>query len=498
MTAPKKRRNSRSKKRKTDDPGWELGPIPDDIFGAATDPPPKHSDEAPPLTITQRFRAVVGNPDIYAVAAAAFPEQTGPRVGCPPKFPPYVYLIFDSCISIFESARSAAAHLAEDLWWSILRDSVRTILGDEHADSLRENGPTRGNWNYFFKTRMKPELAALREASRDAWIAQALEQGLLDMEEGTWIRPACGQVIHGDATVAAPASRQTELESVDKRTGEKRRHKIDPDASYTVEGGGNRVYGNKYLSMAIRGANLPHSRVILDMETLRHKSKEADPDHEAEGVATVRMLKYIASKVKARIAYTHDIAIRGVHRAQLIAQGIVVFTPQAEGLEPQPLQVHTCESCDHELYAAGSRVCEKKLSVDGKKIIYNPLPVSAFLPRKGKTYRFYHQVEIPCGNGPTHTVNIRVDETSEDREIDPKTGRQRLNRTEHLRIVPPPTPAGRRLKGFRQDSEAQHSTWDLSYRHKCIPAYGADGGLAIYIGYAWLNNSVARIHGRAT
>lgn len=92
----------------------------------------------------------------------------------------------------------------------------------------------------------------------------------------------------------------------------------------------------------------------------------------------------------------------------------------------------------------------------------------------------------------THQLRIRVDETDEDRQVDPKTKKQRFNRTEHLRQVPPSTPAGRRLKGFRQDSESLHSRFDHAYPHERVPAYGARGALLIYLGYAWLNNSITR------
>ncbi|MGW2740973.1 hypothetical protein [Streptomyces sp. NPDC001450] len=105
--------------------------------------------------------------------------------------------------------------------------------------------------------------------------------------------------------------------------------------------------------------------------------------------------------------------------------------------------------------------------------------------------RFYHRIAINCP-AKTHTLRIRCDETDEDRQIDPKTKKQHFNRTEHLRQVPPDTPAGRRLKGFRQDSESIHSRFDQSYPHKRVPAYGARGALLIYLGYAWLNNSITR------
>lgn len=55
-----------------------------------------------------------------------------------------------------------------------------------------------------------------------------------------------------------------------------------------------------------------------------------------------------------------------------------------------------------------------------------------------------------------HTIRIRVDETVDGRRVDPSTRQRRFNRTEHLRQVPADTPAGRRPKGFRQDSESTH------------------------------------------
>ncbi|MFI2737092.1 hypothetical protein [Streptomyces sp. NPDC018711] len=128
---------------------------------------------------------------------------------------------------------------------------------------------------------------------------------------------------------------------------------------------------------------------------------------------------------------------------------------------------------------------------DDGKTHYTPLPVEELECREGKNTRFYHRITVSCSK-KTHTFRIRVDETDEDRQIDPKTGRQRFNRTEHLRQLPPGTPAARRLKGFRQDSESIHSRFDQAYPHERVPAYGARAALPIYIGYAWMNNSITR------
>jgi len=494
MTAPK----SRPRARKTvvaktpEQRGWELGPIPDDIFGSADDPPEPKSRRAPHLNIPARLRAVTHNPDIYRAAAAVFIKPEGPTPGRPQKYQPHIYLIYDCAISIFGTATATESNLAAPEFWNIVREGIRSVLGDEEADALLDRGPTRGNWSYFFAKYLKPNLAALRETSRDLWLQQALESGLLEMDEGTWIRPACGQTVHGDATVAHPASGQTERQTPDRLTGRMKNRRVDPDATYATEGGGNVVYGNKYLSLAVRAADTPHSRVVLDLETLRFKKESEDPDKESEGNAVVAGMLRIRKHISGLLAFTYDKALHGVHRAPLIAAGITVYTPQVENLQPQPLQTVTHEHCCHELYAAAGRVCERLVPADGSRIIYNPLPATAFHPRPGGRYRFYHQIKVPCRYGP-HFVLIRVDETAQDRQI-MSNGRKRFNRTHHLRMVYPGTPAGARLAGFRQDSESKHSTWDQSYRHKHVPAYGADGGLALYFGYAWLSNSIARAY----
>ncbi|NUW02375.1 hypothetical protein G6W50_22080 [Streptomyces sp. CAI 127] len=305
------------------------------------------------------------------------------------------------------------------------------------------------------------------------------------------VRPERQQVLHGDATVARPPSGHSEHETHDKRTGEIRRHRVDEDAGICVEGGGKQVYGNKFLSTAVRLAATPHSRVILALESIRHKSPTEDPHRESEGVALVAMVKRILKRARGTKAVTYDVALRGKHRAPLIAEGLVVFTSQHDGLTPQSLTRYKKGTCSHDLYVAEGRVCERRL-VDDSKTLYTPLPVEELECRGGKnSTRFYHRITIPCP-AETHQLRVRVDETGEDRQVDPKTKKQRFNRTEHLRQVPPDTPAGRRLKGFRQDSESIHSRFDQAYPHERVPAYGAKGALLIYLGYAWLNNSITR------
>ncbi|MFD9790427.1 hypothetical protein ACFWXK_05685 [Streptomyces sp. NPDC059070] len=415
------------------------------------------------------------------------------RSSSPPS--PVAYLIFLCSITVFGSARATAAHFQEEDWWNRVRSAIRTRLGDEAGDALKPTGPTRSNWNHYLRRHLKPAHDAIRDISSNLWVEQALAQGMLS-ETGkrtSRVRPERQQVLHGDATVAKPPSGRSEDQTVDERTGEIRNHRVDEDAGIYVEGGGKQVYGNKFLSTAVRLAATPHSRVILALESIRHKSQEEDPERESEGIALVAMVKRILKRARGAKAVTYDAALRGKHRAPLIAEGLVVFTPQHEGLTPQSLLRYREKGCpcSHDLYDAEGRVCERRITNDGKTH-YTPLPVEELECREGKgSTRFYHRITIACP-AKTHTPRIRVDETDEDRQIDPKTKKQRFNRTEHLRQVPPGTPAARRLKGFRQDSESIHSRFDQAYPHGRVPAYGARGALLIYIGYAWVNNSLTR------
>ncbi|MGW1319520.1 hypothetical protein [Streptomyces sp. NPDC002426] len=426
-----KRTSKTTRKPKNTSPPYIYGTIPDDTFRAKSDPPELHGPQAPHLITDRRFAYLINNPALYA-AADTLP---GPRsVGRPPHYPPDIYLIFLCSISVFGSARATAAHFQDEDWWKRIRSAIRTHLGDEAADALRPTGPTRSNWNHYFRRHLKPSHDKIRDISSDLWIEQALAHGMLceTSKRTSRVRPERQQVLHGDATVARPPSGHSEHETVDRRTGEIRQRRVDGDVGICIEGGGKQVYDNKFLSTAVRLAATPHSRVILALESIRHKSVKEDPERESEGVTLVAMVKRILKRACGTQAVTYDAALRGKHRAPLIAEGFVVFTPQHDGLTPQSLLRHKDGSCSHDLYVAEGRVCERRF-IDGNETLYTPPPVEERECRDGKnSTRFYHRITIPCPT-KTHQIRIRVDETDEDRQVDPKTKKQRFNRTEHLR-----------------------------------------------------------------
>ncbi|WP_234363794.1 MULTISPECIES: hypothetical protein [unclassified Streptomyces] len=487
-SAPRKLKKAAKAKKK---PDWIFGPTPRDIFSpAGFDPEPK-GPEARHIPEIERLALVVANPALYEVATAVLPGKEPGTRGRTPHYPPYVFLIYVCALSVFNTARSTEANLQHKTIWEIVREGVRRCLGDDEADSLPDTGPQRHHWMQY-RSKMLDVLPQLREASRDAWIKQAIALGYLSEERprGCWLRPDRSQVINGDATVVRPPSDQTEEFTLDEKTGEMRRHRVDPDAGIQIEGGDRAVYGKKIVSFSVRLPERAHSRIILNADGARHRSPEEDPDRAEEASTALRLAHEILDRAPGVIAAVFDTAWRGTHRARLVARGIVVYTPQHDGISPRPLKKYRYDHCIHDVYAAAGRSCERHISVDGQTV-YTPLPVRELPMRSGvNSHRFYHAVEIHCRNGP-HIELIPVYETKEDRSLDPRTKRPKFNRCEHLRQIPPNTDLGDRLKGFRQDSESTNCTLDYSHWDKRLPAYGAPGALLIYLGFAWMINSIA-------
>lgn len=212
-------------------------------------------------------------------------------------------MILLASISIFETAEKACANFQHELMWKTVREGVRQHRGDASADGLPVTGPKRHHW-HDFRVKMLDALHDLRETIRDAWIGQALAHGMLARKRrGTLVRPHRSQVITADGTVARPASSQTEEFTFDKKTGERKRHRVDPDATLQLEGGDREIYGNKIVSFSVRDECSPHSRVILNVDTARHQSKELDPDRQEEARVAVRL----AMEIRARAPGNHTV-----------------------------------------------------------------------------------------------------------------------------------------------------------------------------------------------
>ena len=72
----------------------------------------------------ERLEAIVENPAIYELAAL-IPTGDPIRGGRRRHYPKHMWLIFESLISVYGSARQVEAELSHPLVWGLIRDEVR-------------------------------------------------------------------------------------------------------------------------------------------------------------------------------------------------------------------------------------------------------------------------------------------------------------------------------------------------------------------------------------
>ena len=98
---------------------------------------------------------------------------------------------------------------------------------------------------------------------------------------------------------------------VDRETGEVLARRAETDADLHFEGGGEAVWGTKFLLLAARGAE-PHSRVILDVSFV--------PDKGGEAKVALDCISRVAPLVPGAQSVVYDTALRGVHHQHILRE----------------------------------------------------------------------------------------------------------------------------------------------------------------------------------
>ncbi|MGW3651187.1 hypothetical protein [Streptomyces sp. NPDC000878] len=146
-----------------------------------------------------------------------------------------------------------------------------------------------------------------REASRNAWISQAITHGLLSEKKkrGDWLRPHRSQTINGDGTasITTPASEWKEATE---------------------------------LSMERRSSLSPCARK-------QHDTTASSSTPTAPAADPRKRIPSGTDRAPGVIAASFDTAWRGKHRAPLIRRGLIVFTRQHNGINPHPLTKYQCK-----------------------------------------------------------------------------------------------------------------------------------------------------------
>jgi hypothetical protein len=446
----------------------------------------------------ERVEAIFADPTIYQLGDA-IPDPPAEHGGRPRHYPRYMTVAWLAFVAVFRSSRQVEAELADPTTWSRLQRLARHRFPEDPTKWLPDKPMRCHHFLHGRKSLLDPSTGATCFELFEAAAAQlAVELGLCDPAgAGSLTHPTPERTLYGDGKVVTPLYRAKPGEHrLDKETGEIRTLRADHDAQHHVTGGGNPVWGNKFVLWNVRGPAV-HQRVVLGVEHVA--------DHGGEAQVAIDMLTRIAPRLPGAQAVLYDGAFRGVHNQHILRSvGLIPVVPvhaQSGGrgsVKPRveregylgPGTVHrvgqapvTCQ-----LYSVAGALHLGVLDDRGGVI---PVPLqrrqTIRRPNVDGTYRWYGEWDVPPSEGGG-VVRERLDITEQDR-------RRGLNRTECLRPIPPSDQDYARLYPRRADAESINRGLDDTHYLTRAHSVGHARQALDLLGFAIRVNALARARG---
>jgi hypothetical protein len=416
---------------------------------------------AGPPAAFEKIEALLANPAVYELADV-LPIRDPVAGGRPCHYPRYMALVYAALVSVFRSARQVEAELAHPLVWKTIRRTVSSAFPSDPSKHLPPR-PMRRHHYLYMRNRYLADpdvMAAFGAKWREVASRHARDVGLLDEHgSGSWTHPDLERLLHADGKVIAPLFRAKPGDRrVDKVTGEVRVPRHESDAGLHFEGDGEAAWGTKFVLVAARGPR-SGSRIILDIEPVERPGTEA--------TVAMRCFRRIAPLVPGAQGVVYDTALRGVHHQELLRElGLLPVNrvtaavkgasePRrkdgrrvARNLYVEDKVVDTPEGqMTVPLYARDGSIGVIELDDRGDKQ-FEPLSRLRTHRNRDKNgrFRWYNDYALPDRLGGS-TITVRLHGNEGDRA-------RKLNRTEHVRPIPPSDPDFERLYARRNDSES--------------------------------------------
>jgi hypothetical protein len=445
-----------------------------------------------------KVEAIFGNPALYELAAT-IPKPSARAGGRPRRYPNYMLLAFEALLSVYQSARQVEAELAHPVVWDLIRQIVAERFADRPEMQLPSEPMKRHHYVYGRNRYLaNPEiLAELARLHREIAARQAQELGLLDpYGPGSWTHPHPSRLLHADGKVLSALFRAKPGDTrVDKRTGEIRQLRHEPDADLHFEGDGEIAWGVKFVLVAARTED-ERGRIILDLEWV--------PDKGGEAKIAMACFERLAPLVPGAQAIVYDTALRGVHHQVLLRDLGLMPINKVTALErgakkPRRAQGRRVEKTVHvedkeiklsngstimvRLYARAGAIGVGELTHTGELHFVGLRRIRTHRdPSQSGQYRWYNDYALPEAYGDGQ-VTVRLHPTEEDKA-------RRFNRTENVRPIPPSDPDFPTLYSRRNDAESiNRGIVDAHYLGRAHSLGHARQHLNL-LGYALMVNSL--------
>ena len=453
----------------------------------------------PGVAALDRVEAILRNPEIYELGAL-IPRPPRENGGRSRDYPNFMYVAYEALISVYASARQVEAELAHKVVWKLMRRTLKKMFPDDETMRLPSRPMRRHHYLYGRNRYLSNPavLEGLAKLHREIAAQQARELGLMDPEgPGSWTHPDLSRMLYSDGKVITPLYKtKPGDEWVDKKTGEIKKRRYEPDADLHFEGTGETAYGTKFVLVAVRSEEI-RGRMILDLEWL--------PDKGGEAKVAMGCFKRLHPLVPGAHGVIYDTALRGTHHQVLLREmGLMpvnrVTAAIAGANKPRRAEGRRIEKSVHvedrdvalpgggartvRLYAQGGAIGLGELTDKGEiDFVLLPRVRTHRNQDASGLFRWYNEYALPERYGGKH-VMVRLHGNEEDAAC-------KFNRTENVRPIASGDPDFKQLYARRSDSESiNRGLEDTLYLNRAHSVGHARQHLNL-LGYALMVNSLA-------
>lgn len=249
-----------------------------------------------------------------------------------------------------------------------------------------------------FKSIVSPQFGeSLQTIFRAHAYSCAVANGL-GVNHGTLLNPSQSACLYGDGTTIKPVSaRQRDETWTNKRTGEIRKRRIDPDAGYAITGGGEIVYGHQFAFVGASNDDYAKESIILAVAQII----KGDKERASETTVGIHEVFRLKTEIPGFDALIWDKALRGTTVNRIWEMGlqpiIPVYDKKNFQTKEQYICVKTINGIKVPIYAVDGAFQIK--THDG----YFPFKIKKLerkIRKKNGTYRWHGTYEIsseiPC------------------------------------------------------------------------------------------------------
>ena len=262
------------------------------------------------LSTKERVDVLLRDDATFAAAAVIPPKPKG-TVGRGRNNPDYVWTLWSGLRDIFGSHTAVERELGRGGWWAYIRKELFRLRPELFL--LPAKPFCRQDFEYYRDRYLATDEGISRSLELHTRLAteQAKEAGNLDPHGGgSFTHPAVERTQYGDGKVVTPLYKaKPGTTKVNRRTGDARMVRCDPDAALYTEGGGNKVWGVKFALLSTRR---PEGRFILAAE---HVAKG-----KGEPTAAIEMLRRVKPYAPGAQAVVWDMILRGDHIQTILTE----------------------------------------------------------------------------------------------------------------------------------------------------------------------------------